>query len=537
MLFRFCNVCCNNLNSTFVTTLRRYARAAAKSRKKEKALPIESTETRNEELKVISCKRKDFNFYKGTTYPKRGVIPLASDGWLHRKSRGDYFYILPYDNESEKDTDKRLENKTFDDFNLDPSICSQFEKFDIKKPLEVQQLGIPKILNRNNALLTAETGCGKTLAYLLPLMHRILQWKQIIQKPMNQPFAIILTPTRELAVQIAIESIKWSKELGIKVRMITGGRTKRKIRNPQIEYVDILVGSFGVISKLFTVGVYKPDLVRCLILDEVDALCHYTFEDKVKHFLNKFPIAHHQQLGDDGFPSTVQLVLASATVPSRLANILAGIVDVNSLEHVSTKKLHRILVKQKFIRMGPSDKPAELLKYIKPKVAKKHSVIIFSNTSATSYWLTLFLKECGIETTNLHGDMPLSQRIGKYGSFLNRKTYVLSATNAGSRGLDTVMVNHILNYDFPLDTASYIHRCGRTGRVGTIGNCMVTNFISKPAEVAIVKTLERAARRLKPIPVFDTLHQKEDEEEMMTPEPHYPERIVESLDDPNDIPF
>lgn len=74
-------------------------------------------------------------------------------------------------------------------------------------------------------------------------------------------------------------------------------------------------------------------------------------------------------------------------------------------------------MKQKFIRMGPSDKPAELLKYIKPKVSKKQSVIIFSNTGATSYWLTLFLKECGIEVTNLHGDMPLSQRRGKYGSF------------------------------------------------------------------------------------------------------------------------
>lgn len=128
------------------------------------------------------------------------------------------------------------------------------------------------------------------------------------------------------------------------------------------------------------------------------------------------------------------------------------------MEHVTTERLHKILVPQKFIRLIPSQKPVELIKYIKPKVRNKERVIIFSNQNGTSYWLSLFLHECGIEATNLNGDMPLEVRRGKYGEFLNGKTLVLSTTNGGSRGLDTVMVNHILNYDFPLDTSSYIHR-------------------------------------------------------------------------------
>lgn len=128
------------------------------------------------------------------------------------------------------------------------------------------------------------------------------------------------------------------------------------------------------------------------------------------------------------------------------------------MEHVTTEKLHKILVPQKFMRLIPSQKPVELLKYIKPKTLKKQRTIVFSNNNGTSYWLAKFLNECGIKCTNLNGDMPLHERRGKYGEFINGKTMVLSTTNGGSRGLDTVMVNHILNYDFPLDTADYIHR-------------------------------------------------------------------------------
>uniref|UniRef100_V9IHL3 ATP-dependent RNA helicase DDX28 n=1 Tax=Apis cerana TaxID=7461 RepID=V9IHL3_APICE len=102
--------------------------------------------------------------------------------------------------------------------------------------------------------------------------------------------------------------------------------------------------------------------------------------------------------------------------------------------------------------------------------------------------------------------MPLSVRQGKYGEFISGKTMVLSMTNGGSRGLNTMMVNHILNYDFPLDTASYIHRCGRTGRIGTIGDCRVTNFISKIGEVVVVQKIEMAVRKMKPIPLFNLVN-------------------------------
>lgn len=131
---------------------------------------------------------------------------------------------------------------------------------------------------------------------------------------------------------------------------------------------------------------------------------------------------------------------------------------MQSLEHVTSDKLHHILVPQKFIRIGPSDKPTELLKYVKPKVAKKEQVLIFNNSSTTCNWVSMFLNNNNIQTVSLHGDLPVYVRQNKYASFKSGKCHVLCTTNAGSRGLNTVTVHHVLNYEFPNATADYIHR-------------------------------------------------------------------------------
>lgn len=132
--------------------------------------------------------------------------------------------------------------------------------------------------------------------------------------------------------------------------------------------------------------------------------------------------------------------------------------QVQSLKHMASDKLHHILVPQKFIRVGPSDKPTELLKYIKPKVANKEQVIIFNNNNTTCNWVSMFLNKSNIQTVPLNGDMALYVRQNKYASFKSGKCRVLCTTNAGSRGLNTVTVRHVLNYEFPTATADYIHR-------------------------------------------------------------------------------
>lgn len=215
--------------------------------------------------------------------------------------------------------------------------------------------------------------------------------------------------------------------------------------------------------------------------------------------------------------------------------------------NITSNKLHHILVPQKFMRVGSDDKPTELLKYIKPKMANREQVIIFNNTNSTCNWVNMFLNESKIETVRLNGDMPLYERQNKYASFKGGRCFVLCTTNAGSRGIDTVAIRHVLNYDFPNATADYIHRyliciiylvpykscvyfaysmygtlcaqydilydtfrCGRTGRVGGVKDCRVTNFISTPSEISVVQKIERAVRKMKPIPIFDIHEKKED---------------------------
>ena len=116
------------------------------------------------------------------------------------------------------------------------------------------------------------------------------------------------------------------------------------------------------------------------------------------------------------------------------------------------------MVPQKFLRLAKSDKPMTLLKIVKPKAMKKQPIIIFSDDSATCDWISLFLNEFNIRTVRLNGDMPMMARAGTFASFLRGECTVLSTTNAGARGLDTVDVNDIVNYDFPMETSEYIHR-------------------------------------------------------------------------------
>lgn len=189
-----------------------------------------------------------------------------------------------------------------------------------------------------------------------------------------------------------------------------------------------------------------------------------------------------QSADDTEFPSAAQFTLTSATMPSRMSKVLHNIINVSaatgidialkpldsyvsliisqveSLTQVSSDKLHHVLVPQKFMRVGPDDKPMELLKYIKSKIANKEPVIVFSNSNRTCNWVNMFLSNSNIDTVHMNGTMPMYVRSGKYANFKSGRCNVLCTTNAGSRGLDTVGVRHVLNYEFPFDTADYIHR-------------------------------------------------------------------------------
>lgn len=146
-------------------------------------------------LPIITCKRPEFNHYEGQTYSKFKGLKLASDGWLHPKSKNDYFIIHGDASNKEKTPVYR---KTFDEIGLNSKLIEVMAELGFTLPTAIQTKAIPSILKGNNTVVTAETGCGKTLAYLLPIFQHILQWKPHLNEEFNSPLAVVITPSREL---------------------------------------------------------------------------------------------------------------------------------------------------------------------------------------------------------------------------------------------------------------------------------------------------------------------------------------------------
>ncbi|CAH2077065.1 unnamed protein product, partial [Iphiclides podalirius] len=361
-------------------------------------------------------------------------------------------------------------------------------------PTAIQAKAIPVILGGYNTLVTAETGCGKTLAYLLPIFQHVLEWKPHLKEEFNSPLAVVITPSRELAIQIGQVAQSIAQNININVTTLVGGKTKRKMLDPPVEYSDILVTTLGAYSKLVTTGIFKIHNVHHMVLDEADTLLDDSFIGKLSNLLKKFSIHYKVQIQTP--PVGCQLTLVSATMPHEMPEAVSSFVDPESVRTVQTSNIHMMLphVPQKFIRLGKAQKPMELLKLVLADVNQKRPVMIFSNKTPTCDFVSMFLNENNVECININGQMAVDLKIGKFELFNSGSVNVLSCTDIASRGLDTIGVRHVINYDFPLYTADYIHRCGRTGRMGSPPGCSVTSMVAWPREVQLVQKMETAVR-------------------------------------------
>ncbi|XP_067622957.1 probable ATP-dependent RNA helicase DDX28 [Eurosta solidaginis] len=470
---------------------------------------IESSQNESISLKrkpLICCKRTPFHLYvPAPEYSKFGTIPLATNGWKHFKAKGDFMIF----NATVSKMDIRAEMLDVQDFisrsntSLNDKLLDNVKnEFRISSFTNIQVKAIPKVLDGHHVLIAAETGCGKTLAYLLPIAQSIIERKQRWsssqtnkkERKLNTPLAVILTPGRELAAQIGGVAEKLCQGTDVRIKTILGGNTKRLMVNPDFDDVDIVVASFGAISKLVTTGIYRVGEVRHIVLDEADTLLDDSFTEKLTHFLRRFPF-HRNHTQDDEKVGT-QLILASATMPTNTEEILQKVIDVQTLHEVTSPNLHKLMphVEQRFLRISKENRPLNLLKLVQKDIAKNQSLIVFSNKSATSDFVDIFLNNNGVRSVNLNGDMLTKIRIGRFEKFQNGEYDVLSTTDVASRGLDTTNIRHVINYDFPLHVSDYIHRCGRIGRVGNLKTAVVTNFISSRREVEVVQRIEHAAR-------------------------------------------
>lgn len=183
-------------------------------------------------------------------------------------------------------------------------------------------------------------------------------------------------------------------------------------------------------------------------------------------------------------------------MPTNKEELLEKIIDLSTLHEVSSTKLHRLMphVEQYFYRMSKSTRPNFMLNLVKSDVEKQRPVIIFGNKSATSDFISIFLNDNGIKCVNLNGDMLHAIRLGQFEKFQSGEVDVLATTDVASRGLDTIRAQHVINFDFPLHIADYIHRCGRVGRINSTNGCRITNLVSSLRELNLVQKIEHTAR-------------------------------------------
>ncbi|XP_067943543.1 probable ATP-dependent RNA helicase DDX28 [Watersipora subatra] len=442
---------------------------------------------------IISCKRREFNHFRDNVYVNswNEEIPLrflASGGWLHYKSKGDYFNI------NTRSKPNHLDKHTkFADLGLSSALLDILKGEGVKHPSHVQVQTIPSILDMSNVICAAETGCGKTLAYLLPILQALINCKSMIdqkERTLASPLAVILLPSQELAQQVSSVAERYCKQLRLDVLCLSqGSATNRVISSLRAkpQSIDVLVATPGSLSIALRSKAISPMLVNHVVIDEADTLMDESFNRDTVQLL-------HQLSAKPAGIQGMQIVLASATLPRTLHSILGDTISAAGFVQCMTENLHHMLghVTQRFMRLGHVDKPVELVKVL-AESPKTPTMVFVKNCGAASY-LHGLLREKRIESTALHGDLPGNERKGRFKEFQEEQCNVLVCSDVASRGLDTLRVSHVINYDFPFHITDYIHRAGRVGRLGSHVSGKVTNFIGHRPEVNLVWQIERAVR-------------------------------------------
>ncbi|XID91633.1 DEAD/DEAH box helicase [Paenibacillaceae bacterium WGS1546] len=318
----------------------------------------------------------------------------------------------------------------------------------ISTPTPVQAETIPVVRAGRDVISQAQTGTGKTLAFVLPMLDRI-------RADVSQVQGLIVTPTRELAIQITSEIKKLLQpEDGIQVLAVYGGQDVEAQLHKLKGDMHLIVATPGRLLDHLRRETISLDGVKMLVLDEADQMLHMGFLKEVEDILRQTPYKK-------------QTMLFSATMPPSIRELAGRI--LRNPEHV-TVKAERVTVKdirQWVVETSDRNKQATLVRLLEE--TNPYLSILFCRTKRRAHALNAALQELGYASDELHGDLSQAKREQVMKRFRDAKLQLLVATDVAARGLDVEGVTHVFNYDVPLDVESYIHRIGRTGRAGEKG--------------------------------------------------------------------
>ncbi|VGS44447.1 DEAD-box ATP-dependent RNA helicase CshA [Streptococcus pyogenes] len=363
----------------------------------------------------------------------------------------------------------------FTEFNLSQDIQSAVVTAGFEKASPIQEMTIPLALEGKDVIGQAQTGTGKTAAFGLPTLNKIRTNENIIQ-------ALVIAPTRELAVQSQEELFRFGREKGVKVRSVYGGSSIEKQIKALKSGAHIVVGTPGRLLDLIKRKALILDHVETLILDEADEMLNMGFLEDIEAIISRVPADR-------------QTLLFSATMPAPIKQI--GVKFMKDPEHVQikNKELTNVNVDQYYVRVKEQEKFDTMTRLM--DVNQPELSIVFGRTKRRVDEITRGLKLRGFRAEGIHGDLDQNKRLRVIRDFKNDQIDILVATDVAARGLDISGVTHVYNYDITQDPESYVHRIGSTGRAGKSGESIT--FVS-PNEMGYLSMIENLTKKqMKPL--------------------------------------
>jgi len=355
---------------------------------------------------------------------------------------------------------------TFKDLGLNPAIQQALDELGYQDPTPIQEEAIPQLLGGHDVIGQAQTGTGKTAAFGLPLL-------QYLDPENNEVQAIVMTPTRELCIQVTQALRSMAEHLDIEIVAVFGGAPIRSQQSQLRSGAHVVVATVGRMMDLMNRRSLVLTAARYVVLDEADEMLDLGFIEDVEKILRMCP-------------SGRQTALFSATMPPPIQKLAEGYMYDPVTISITPKTLTVDAIQQAFVEVPAKEKTARLIELL--KIEEPEQAIIFCRTKIGATRLERALKDKGLDVKALHGDMSQGSRDGVMIAFKDHRVKLLVATDIAARGLDVEHVTHVINFDVPNSSESYVHRIGRTGRVGRTGRAIT--FVT-PAERDEIGRIER----------------------------------------------
>jgi len=391
----------------------------------------------------------------------------------------------------------------FDSLGLPQFLLDSLVDVGYEAPSPIQARTIPPLLEGRDIVGQAQTGTGKTAAFALPLLARI-------DLSLGKPQVLVLTPTRELAIQVAESFQRYAHTMpGFHVLPIYGGQAYSLQLRPLRRGVHVVVGTPGRVTDHIRRGTLDLSELKGVVLDEADEMLHMGFIEDVTWILDKTPKSR-------------QIALFSATMPDAIRRVAKTY--LNEPEEILIREKHATadLIRQRYQVVSGPRKLEALTRIL--EVEEFDGMLVFVRTRQSTAVLAEKLEARGYAAAPLSGDIPQIQRERTIDRLKKGKLDIVVATDVAARGLDVERISHVINFDVPTDTEAYVHRIGRTGRAGRVGDAIL--FVS-PREKRMLRSIERVTRRdLEPMKLPSTADVNR------TRVARFKRRIVEAMADP-----